>query len=614
MSMSRALQASLILALAVALVSSFASCAAAPTTALRDIWAVDDGEKIFRDNLNSSLKSGENNTVWDGRRVRLFAARNEVVAFQLILEAGDDGASQVNVTISDWTAGEARIRGSHPLPEPNSYLGVGVELFTEHYLHVTTPSYNDPQRGGFYWTAAANPRLTGWTPDALIPFSAAPGRGGAPFDIAPDTNQGVWADIYVPRAECPAGLYTGRIVVTVEDRQVADIPLELEVLDFALPDENHYRSMIFYSGEKIAPRHGLSEGPARWPMLLNYHRMAHRHRVELIGGGTWEELQALQGTLSGEAYTRAEGYQGPGEGVGNTVFSIHTYRVDFPDDEASYRAQSDRWVTWFQEHAPEVEYFLYLTDEPRRDRMDWIVERAGWIHNNPGPGRELPVFVTTAPRDSLVGSVDIWCTQSSWYPRERVQAAEARGERVWLYAGHRPETTADMIDEYGIAFRLKPWIGHLCHIPRWFTWESTHWFANRNEQPNDQPKNVFVEPVTFDPGYARGRGNGDGTLFYPGQDQVFPDQDRGYPGPIASIRLKMYRRGVQDVEYMWLAEQAGHGEEVSAMLSELLPAVMWEAGKYPSWSNRNAVYERARRQLAELIAAEPPAQAAPSAP
>ncbi|MBE9566359.1 MAG: DUF4091 domain-containing protein, partial [Proteobacteria bacterium] len=206
------------------------------------------------------------------------------------------------------------------------------------------------------------------------------------------------------------------------------------------------------------------------------------------------------------------------------------------------------------------------------------------------------------------------CTQATWYPRERVQAAEARGDRVWLYAGHRPETPADMIDEYGIALRLKPWIGHLCHIPRWFTWESTHWFPNRNERPNDQPKNVFAEPVTFDPGYARGRGNGDGTLFYPGQDQVFPEQDRGYPGPIASIRLKMYRRGVQDVEYMWLAEQAGHGEEVSAMLSELLPAVMWEAGEYPSWSNRNAVYERARRQLAELIAAEPPAQAAPSAP
>ena len=614
MSMGRALQAGVILALVVALVSPFASRAASPTTALRDIWAVDDGEKIFRDNISSSLKSGENNTVWDGRRVRLFAARNEVVAFQLILEAGGDGARQVNVTISDLTNGEARIRGSHPLPEPNSYLGVGVELFTEHYLHVTTPSYNDPEEGGFYWTAAANPRLTGWIPDALIPFSAAPGRGGAPFDIAPNTNQGIWADIYVPRTDCPAGLYTGRIVVTGEGQQVADIPLELEVLDFALPDENHYRSMIYYSTEKIAPRHGLSEGPALWPMILNYHRMAHRHRLDLIGGGTWEELQALQGTLSGAAYTRADGYQGPGEGVGNSLFSVNTYGVDFPDDEASYRAESDRWVTWFQEHAPGVEYFLYLTDEPRRDRMDWIVERAGWIHNNPGPGRELPVLVTTAPRDSLAGSVDIWCTQAGWYPRDHVQEAEARGDRVWLYAGHRPETPADMIDEYGIALRLKPWIGHRCNIPRWFTWESTHWFPNENEQPNDQPKNVFVEPVTFDPGEASGRGNGDGTLFYPGQDQVFPDQDRGYPGPLASIRLKMYRRGVQDVEYMWLAEQAGHSEEVTAMLSELLPAVMWEAGEYPSWSNRNAVYERARRQLAGLITAEPPAPAAPSAP
>jgi len=568
---------------------------------LRSIWAVDDGEKVFRTNLESPLKSGEGNSVWDGEKVRLFAARNEIVAFQLILEADDEGAAEVNVTVSDLTKGSARIRGSHPLPLPNTYLGVGVELFTEHYLHVETPSWNDPE-GGFYWSAAANPKLTGWIPDALIPFSAKPGVGGAPFDIAANTNQGIWVDIYVPKDEMSPGLYAGTIRVSAAQKPVADIPLELEVLDFPLPDENHYRSMVFYSDRNIAARHGLERGEKLWEMIRDYHRMAHRHRIELIGSGSWQELQALAGTVTGNTFTREHGYQGPGEDVGNTLFSVHTYGVGFSDDEDSYRKGSDRWATWFEEHAPDAEYFLYLIDEPKADRFEWVKKRARWIHDNPGPGRRLPVFVTVAPKEELAGAVDIWCTVPCRYPPDAVEAAKKRGERVWMYAGVRPNSPCDMTDEYGVAFRLKPWVARRDGIARWFTWESTHWYPNRNEKPDDEPKNVFVNPITFTTGTPAGSGNGDGTLFYPGQDRIFPDEDRGFPGPLSSVRMKMYRRGVQDAEYMWLAEQAGHREDVRALLEEYLPDPVWEPPKKPRWSNRNADYERARRRLAEMIA------------
>jgi hypothetical protein len=68
--------------------------------------------------------------------------------------------------------------------------------------------------------------------------------------------------------------------------------------------------------------------------------------------------------------------------------------------------------------------------------------------------------------------------------------------------------------------------------------------------------------------------------------------------------MKMYRRGAQDVEYMWLAEQKGREGEVRALLGELLPATMWEAAELPSWSNRNADYEGGRRRLADLIGQE----------
>ena len=568
------------------------------------IWAVDDGEKIFRDNLTHPLEAGgAGNSVWDGTTVSLFAGRNEVVAFQLILEADASGASSVNVTVSDLTNGAATIPGSHPLPPPNSYLGVGVELFTEHYLHVTAPSYNDPLYGGFYWTAAANPHITGWIPDALVPFSAAAGKGGAPFDIGASLNQGVWVDITVPRT-ASVGTYTGTITVTVGATTAAEIPLELEVLDFVLPDESHYGSMVFISRENVAARHttGCCTQPM-WDMLLEYNRMAHRHRFDLIGSGDVDERDQLGSVLSGEAYTAAHGYAGPGESNGNDVFSIGTYGSWYWADEnqSYYETNSNAWVNWFTANEPDVDYFLYLVDEPGPSEYPTIQQYASWIHNNPGVGSALPVFMTRSPIDDLIGSIDIWCCQVPSYDPTRVAQAEARGEQVWLYAGNRPQTPSDVMDEYGVAFRLKPWIGHMIDLPRWFTWESTHWNGNRNEAEPYVDKNVWVNPVTFTEGDAYSTGNGDGTLFYPGQDASFPAEDRGYPGPLSSIRMKMYRRGIQDVEYMWLAEQSGNATAVSAIVSGLLPHVMSNALTVPDWSTSNAVYEQARRDIANLI-------------
>ncbi len=184
--------------------------------------------------------------------------------------------------------------------------------------------------------------------------------------------------------------------------------------------------------------------------------------------------------------------------------------------------------------------------------------------------------MTKWPTDSLVGSIDRWCCPPNYYVKADADAAIARGEQVWLYASARPMTPADVTDEYGMAWRLKAWIGHQRQIPVWFTWEATHWDSNGNEVGGwGTNKNVWIDPETFkwDPNHTgvavpSGIGNGDGTLFYPGQDVLFPDQDRGYAGPVASIRMKMYRRGIQDVEYMWLAEQAGHAADTQALIAE----------------------------------------------
>jgi PKD repeat protein len=570
---------------------------------LQSVWAVDDGEKIFRGDTNSPLESS--NSVWDGSDVSLFAAKNEIVAFQLILEADGSGANTVDVTVSDLTNGGYTINGSHPLPDPNDYVGVGVELFTEHYLDVSVLS-GDPLEGYFNWAPSAAPAVsgmtTGWMPDALVPFSAAQGKGGAPFDISANQNQGVWVDIYVDKG-LPAGTYTGTMTVTVGGNPMDTIPVSLQVLDFTLPDQNHYRSMVYYSlWDCVMPRYNLTEGsPEYWEMARNHHRMAHRHRVDLIGAGDWSPINNIPGILDGSAYTTGQGYEGPGESVGNGVYSIGTYGGWWNQNQSYYQSESDAWVNWFNANAPGVDYFMYLVDEPGSDLYEDIKTRCNWIHNNSGPGKDLPVLVTTSIKGDLIGYVDIWCSPTGAWDSVSTADAEARGEQVYSYAAHRPKTPSDVTDDWGIAFRLKPWIAYQWDVTRWFTWESTHYERNPNEIDPGGDINVWVDPLTFHTPNASETGNGDGLMIYPGRDYVFSAQDREYGGPVASYRLKMYRRGAQDFEYMWLAEQAGNGAEVQNILQDILPHTMDNELTVPDWSNADAPYEEARAELADLV-------------
>jgi hypothetical protein len=89
-------------------------------------------------------------------------------------------------------------------------------------------------------------------------------------------------------------------------------------------------------------------------------------------------------------------------------------------------------------------------------------------------------------------------------------------------------------------------------------------------------------------------GNGDGTLFYPGT----PARIGGTTDvPVASIRLKMIREGMEDYEYLKLASQR---DRVKAM--EIAN------GLFPTASSTDVPPQalmNARRALVEVILAPP---------
>src|SRR5262245_24519075 len=108
----------------------------ASVDSVRAIWAVGDGEKIARDELNSQHKRG--NAFWDGKGIKLFAARNEVIAFQVIVEAGVAGIKELSAALGELKqkGGQQKIVYRPPGSDPSQTVGRPIQLFSVNYLNV----------------------------------------------------------------------------------------------------------------------------------------------------------------------------------------------------------------------------------------------------------------------------------------------------------------------------------------------------------------------------------------------------------------------------------------------------------------------------------------------
>ena len=84
------------------------------------------------------------------------------------------------------------------------------------------------------------------------------------------------------------------------------------MLDFTLPDENSMEAMLFYTSDQPELYHGRNLDAA-------YDRLAHRYRTQLVHAYDEQSVEASWPRFSGDAFTRAKGYEGPGEGKGNTI-------------------------------------------------------------------------------------------------------------------------------------------------------------------------------------------------------------------------------------------------------------------------------------------------------
>ena len=166
--------------------------------------------------------------------IRITAAANEAQSFQLVLRPSGSFRFR-DIQASALTGDRSSIDADH------------VSFYQVNYIPIVEPSYISPVR------------YTGMMADPLTEVTAAqvsPGEG----------NFALLVTVRVP-ADTPAGLYHGALRLTLDRSEAVDIPLDLEVYDFELPEFSPFRTSFgapivkaTYPGEKtVADYHGISD-------------------------------------------------------------------------------------------------------------------------------------------------------------------------------------------------------------------------------------------------------------------------------------------------------------------------------------------------------------------
>ncbi len=585
----------------------------------------------------------------------LHGAGNEVVAFQVVLRA-----ARVERGL------DARLSGFAPPAEPSARPI--VRLFLAHYVQAQDASYSWfppgeagvlPWRGKL-WPDALVPLVDPYRPDrrpVAAPFTIDPAR---------HRNQALWVDVFIPR-DAPAGQTTGQLDLLQDGRPFETLPVRLEIHPFNLPDERHvdafgevYREtgVMFELGVKFK-----EQPEAEWAVYKRYLQMGHAHRFlvthradngslpkradgdpaywpEHRWGEDWSLYSPYVGSiLDGSLFTAGEGYVGPSEATPPSFYPA-------PFVEAFYGARTLRrhldehdgainpeWLETWQANAAafrrevvargwdQVRFFAYILDEvdgPRDgqtevDPGDAQVLRfhrameqiQAALDQGTGGARRIHLLWTSHTDAAIWADTpaDLRPFISWWSPNAHAlnlpfyqELAAKPGQRVWFYHSGHPATGNHAINQLGIDLRL--W-GLLC---RRYGVDGSFWWsmANFGHRWDEAGFNPYENPV-----YRQGETRwGNGVLFYPGSRLTMIGYRRNIAGPIPSLRMKAYRRGLQDYEYCWLADRRGHAGEVDRLLEELIPAAFSEAptGRHQGlWSRGPADYYRLRRRLADLI-------------
>lgn len=522
-------------------------------------------------------------------QAELLAARNEFESFQIVVRADTTDLTNVSISLT------ATLTGAGTIPANN------VTIYREDYYEVDLPSDSEGAIG--QWPDALIPTVDPWLkqerPKAF------------PIDIPAGQNRVAWVDVLVPQ-DAEVGQYSGSLMVTSTSFAVT-VPIQLTVFNATLPSTSSLASAFGMGWNDVCQaRYGndcfsAATEAEGWRLNSLLARIALENRVTICSaqyqplnpGNLSIFRQYLLPFLNGTGQTRLPGAR-------LTSFQVDTDAIAAWKEEAQNQGFADL-------------AFIYACDEPGNDQTKWgkcqqqaESARAVW--------QDIPILVTAtiqnAEQANATGYVNwLVCIVNFMddKPGNSSYAGPQRGyydsflalnpvNRVWLYTscmshgcdpdGSRaticqgsnpsgPATTDPyfnswpgyVIDEPPSEARAMGWMSFLYETSGELYFDVSHCLSS-----------------AWTKQYAYG-GNGDGTIFYPGDPQRIGGSDWI---PLESLRLKRIRDGYEDYEYLKILADRGLSAEAQAIVKDLF------TNMYSSNQSDDAL-RLARRKLANLI-------------
>lgn len=403
-------------------------------------------------------------------------------------------------------------------------------------------------------------------PDQLLPM-------GDSFSLTANDAQPFFIQLTIP-ADDSAGTYRSTAVITHETETLAEIPLTAEVWNFALPETpssitmfgNGYFNLIFDALN-------ITDSDARTEIKKNYYDFLLSHKISpyslpysvlddqadaymsdprvtsfLLPYGSDEEILSVYQKISSNPVWAEK-----------AVF----YPIDEPTTEENLQS------------------YLSIVDRLSQLYPEFQIVTPFYSTSISGEHEEKDMI------DSLAPSQNIWCARSdlftvkgklsanyqdgklsmSYYPTEeekqigtfleRLQQQKAEGDKLLWYVCCEPlEPYCNFqLSFSGLANRALFWQQKALGIDGILYWQTNYWRNN--------PEYSLTTAYAYKAGWTDHIFYGDGQLVYPGELL-------GFDGPIGSVRLENIRDGLDDFDYLTLAEQLLEPEQYRKLLSQVI--------------------------------------------
>lgn len=583
------------ISLALILAAMLAGCEPIASTKV-DSWVCSD-----MTTLTDRTPKINDTTIYDpiDKAVNLFAAANETISFQLVLDGDNAGTKGVQLS---WTTPRSSSAEAAAAIDISAFqmLPVKVESFPPWYIRIVDSL---PEPASYY--------------DALLPINRAGAKNT--IDVPAGGRAAVWLDIQIPR-DAEAGVYSSTLTVTWPTGSQS-FKLNIEVYDFSLPDAigiisvggfddtTLYRTFITRDDKPYVPVYldrNNESVRAGLVILRQLMQLSHEHRLDLFDKGIrplikrdvfgnlqldWDDYDAIvMPYLDGSAFD---------DSLGCPVWPV-PFSAGWPDpaiyegrDSKKYAEVADGVIKATGKHFRELNiqekcfawpYRLGVSETayPRHIELVKILRRT---EDKTPILSQLPLDAPdltrwTVPPD-YQSTVDMLAAPGQWLDPGTAPPASVSKPLagVWLSPGLPPYMPSMGIIATPADVRAIPWFAVKYRCKGLFLPEVLNWTEN-------------ILDTTA---------GAETRLFYPGKqfgmDEVLP-----------SVRLKRLRRGLQDVAYLRLLEARQQGQVASAIMNSMVRYAGMEASgdnyldpRLSGWVQDPSAWLLARRLLAEEV-------------